>query len=140
MKTKCTAKALSGYKTLNKLNSNDEYVIGRISETEKILSDIEAKNIAYNQNISEANSLFEQKQYSQAIAEYNKALEHKPKDKFASDRIEEINNIIADIDKNYNLLIVAADLAFGNNDYDLAIEKYESASEIKPEEEYPKIK
>lgn len=135
---KMYSEALSGYKSLNKLNSNDEYVIGRISETENILSDIEAKNKAYNQNISEANSLFEQKQYSQAIAAYNKALEYKPNDKFTSDRIEEINTIIADIDKNYNLFIEAGDLAFENKDYDLAIEKYESASELKPKEEYPK--
>ncbi len=134
---KMYSEALTGYKSLNKLNSNDKHVIDRISETEKILSDIEARNNAYNQSIAEANSLFEQKQYSQAIASYNKALEYKPEDKFASDKIKEINIIIAEIDKSYNLFIDDADLAFENDNYDLAIEKYESASKIKPEEQYP---
>ncbi len=106
------------------------------------------KDKNYSEAISNGDRLFNDKDYENARNEYRAALEVKPEETYPQQKIEEIVNIIAAmekakqeqeiLDKNYLALIQQADQLFATSDYLVSKEKYIQASDLKPEESYPK--
>lgn len=93
----------------------------------------------FNQALQTGNTLAQQKNFQQALTSYQKALELKPGNQTAKDKIVEMNQALAaaDTDKKYQQTIQLADKHFGSKEYDPARLGYTEALQIKPGEKYP---
>jgi tetratricopeptide (TPR) repeat protein len=135
----------------------DTYASGRISEINRIMSEQEqraaveeAKKKQYNELIVRADELKNQKEYVNAKAEYNKALQILPEETYPKQQIAEIDRIIAEHERilagqkakenNYAMAISKADGYFRLQEYEKAKTEYNYALTIMPDEIYPKNK
>ena len=114
----------------------------RIDEINRILQSI-AQQTANEENyrlaIQEGDRLFEQQKYTEAIAEYRKALDIKPEDPNAQEKIRNAEKAIKQLEEQqvYNTAIAEADKAFKKKDYEVAEAAYSKALAVKPLEKYP---
>jgi tetratricopeptide (TPR) repeat protein len=96
---------------------------------------------AYQNAVSKANVSFEQKDYEMAKLQYVRALELKPDDANAQQKLKLIEEQLTIkrqlVQQEYDQTIVDADKFFASKTYDNAIESYRAASRLKPEEKYP---
>jgi tetratricopeptide (TPR) repeat protein len=139
--------ALVKYLEARKLFPDKAYPNDRVAElqdlvkaleiTEKQKADLEQK---YNAAIAKANGFFDQKSYISARSVYEDAIQYKPGDVFASGRIKDIDQLLALLEKQkkYNETIAQADNNFKSKNYDQAIALYNQASQLVPEDQYPK--
>jgi epidermal growth factor receptor substrate 15 len=116
-----------------------------------IMADAEKKSgqadAQYQAAIKAADGLLAQKKYSEALTKYEEAARLKPKEKYPSDKIVEIDEILQAQKKSelanqqenevYNNLIKAADMLRDQKKYSDAISKYNEAL-TKKTEQYPK--
>ena len=106
------------------------------------------KDKNYNEAITKADNLFNEKNYESARNEYRTALTAKPQETYPQQKIDEIGKTLAALDqtkkeqelkdKNYANLIQQADRFFTGKSYDPSKGKYNEALALKPEETYPK--
>jgi len=132
--------ALGSYKLAASIKPEESYPSGRIVEVQKIIDEIEARNLAYNENISIADARFNNREYQQAIAAYQEALKFKPNDQYAENRVAEARSLIseAEINEAYATAVSAARYHEDNNDLISALNSWQSASSLKPAEPLPK--
>lgn len=138
--------ALMKYLEAHKLFPDKAYPNDRVAElqdlvkaleiTEKQKADLEQK---YKTSIAKANGFFDQKSYKEARPVYEEALQFKPGDVFANGRINEIDQILALLEKQsqFKNLIANADNNYKSKKYDQAIELYNQAKALLPEDKYP---
>lgn len=103
--------------------------------------------LKYNEAIAAADKLYGEKSYEASRDKYEEALSYKPTDKYASDRIVELDALIQAQKKQelqeqqenseYNNLIAAADNLKTQDKLEAAIGKYKEAL-TKKDEQYPK--
>ncbi len=181
------AEALKDYKDALQLKPNEQHPKDRIGSIEQRLdaaarekaekerlerekADLEKR---YADAVAKADAAFNAKQYANAKLSYQDALTIKAGEKHPTDRLVEIDRILADqaaadeaarlkaeqdaaerarleeerrrkqaevdaVEQSYRDAVAAADLAFGQKNYDVARERYTAALAIKPEEKYPK--
>ena len=108
------------------------------------------KDKNYADAIAKADNLFNEKNYDNSRTEYRAALNIKPEEAYPQQRIDEIGNILKELadakaaqealDKQYATLIQQGDRMFAANSFTPAKEHYQKASDLKPEEVYPKDK
>ncbi len=135
----------------------DTYASSRISEIERIMSQQEQRAAAeqarkkqYDELISRADGLKNLKEYTDAKAEYNRALQIMPEETYPQQQIAEIDRIIAEQERvlaekkaresNYATAISKADGYFRLQEYESAKAEYNNALTIMPDEIYPKNK
>ncbi len=131
------------YQKAADLKPSEQYPDTKLVELNKIIGDKELQQSSYDQLIAAADKLFEEGKYEQAKIEYQKALDLKPGEKHPSDRIKEIESILASraMAMNlYNQTIASADKLMAAGDYNKAISEYQSAIAMRPTEQYPKDK
>jgi len=106
--------------------------------TEKQKTELEQK---YKDAIAKANGFFEQKSYQNARPIYEEALQYKPGDVFSNGRINEIDQLLALLEKQkqYKDLVAQADNNYKSKNYDKAIELYNQAKQVVPDEKYPQV-
>lgn len=76
--------------------TNKSAEVDRFIEEQRILAEKEKlMAVQYNETIGSADKLFNDREYVAAKASYNKALQIKPGDSYASQKISSINNILA---------------------------------------------
>jgi len=96
----------------------------------------------YNEYIASGDSMMQSEEYSLALGKYNLALNLKPDESYPKSKIVEIESFFANQEKvfeeNYQAIIASADSAFNASSYTIALNKYQSALEIKPDDNYPK--
>ncbi|WP_163707602.1 hypothetical protein [Mangrovibacterium lignilyticum] len=94
----------------------------------------------FDQLMARADDSFDRKQYTAAKPLYQEALTLIPTNERAQNRIAEIDRILAlqDLEKQYSDLLAIADQAFAAKQYEPAKNNYQQASDLKPEEVYPK--
>ncbi|MDP3915471.1 MAG: hypothetical protein Q8R96_17230 [Bacteroidota bacterium] len=104
--------------------------------TERQRAELEQK---YKAAIARANGFFEQKTYVSARPVYEEALQYKPGDVFANGRIQEIDQLLALLEKQkqFNDLIAQADNSYKSKNFDQAVTLYNQAKQLVPEKEYP---
>jgi tetratricopeptide (TPR) repeat protein len=144
-----------------------EYPTNRLKEIEKLLKNLEAENSAaaaekalndkYDGLISVADKAFLDKDYSTAKVKYNAALAVKPNETYPPVKLAEIENILANLSEQqeeikvtnnalkqkkiqYDAFVQKGDLAFTGKQYKNAINNYEKALSLMPNEIYPKDK
>ena len=131
------------------IKPNEQYPKDKISEIEKLLSELAAekqKEEQYKALIAEADSKFSSKDYEGAKAKYTEALGIKPNEQYPKDKISEIEKLLSELaaekqkEEQYKAIIAEADTKFSSKDYEGAKAKYTEALGIKPNEQYPKDK
>lgn len=140
-----SAKAL--YQQALGLKASEQYPKDQIAICDKNIDS--AKSAAeldtkYKAAIAKGDAAFAAKNYEQARASFVEAGGLKPAEQYPKDKIAAIDKILADkaaadaLSKQYNDLIVQADLKFGGKDWASARGLYEQASGLKSSEQYPK--
>lgn len=140
--------ALAKYKEALLKKPNDAYAQGRITEINtKLNQQNQAVEVdtEYNNYISQANALFDQQKYLDAIALYRQALGVKPGDAFATNRIDECTRLeqeksVGEEDKEYQKILTAGQKYFDLGDYKKALEYYVRAKGIRPSDPAPQKK
>ncbi len=130
------------YLTANELWPEKSYPQDMIDKiNEKLELEKEDLENNYNQYIAKGDSLFGSQEYALALGSYNLALNLKPDENYPKSKISEIDIIFENrriaAEKDYQSLIVSADSAFDAASYNIARSKYETALEVKPDDEYP---
>ena len=119
------------------------YPNDRIAELQDLVSALklaeqrkQLMNQEYQQRITEADRLFDQKQYERAKLMYAEALEQRPDDSYATGQIAKADQLINQqkVDLQYNKLIADAAQLYSDGGLGRAKEVYQEAVLIKPEE------
>ena len=165
-------RAIDKFAEASALKPNESYPKNRMEEAQIRQADLAAqqadliaKTIEYEALIDEANLLFRDDNYAEALVKYEAAGSVLPAERFWQQRAEACRERMAEADakdagrrnrdaeeaereaaaalereqrENYNRINDAADEAFRNNDYAEAIAQYNEALAIYPDERYPK--
>ena len=94
----------------------------------------------YNNYISQANALFEQGKYLDAIPVYKQALSVKANDAYATNQIQEAERLeraksVGEEEEQYQKIVAAGQKKFDEGDYLKALEYYSRALGIRPKDE-----
>ena len=133
--------ALLNYKKAGTLNPDEKYPQEKIKELTQLIADIKARDEAYRKAIDLADLAFASTRYAEAMKSYQDALVIKPGEVYPSNKIKEIEGILARIAKaqsDYNQYIVLADSFYIDKQYLKARDNYQMAISAKPGESYPK--
>jgi tetratricopeptide (TPR) repeat protein len=133
-------KAMVEYRKALLFKPDETYAQQRINDINNALNLRNSQEEAYTQAISRADGMFKEENYTDAKAEYNKAIGIKPLEQYPKVKIEEINTILKDLSTKqelYTNLIKGADRLFFSDEYEEAREQYRQASYLFPKEEYP---
>ncbi|NQX92509.1 MAG: tetratricopeptide repeat protein, partial [Flavobacteriales bacterium] len=115
----------------------------KLAEAQRKLDELNAlaeKEAEYLRLIEEGEKNIGKERYEDAQANYQDALDLKPDERLPKDKLKEIEGILADAEKReqYKKIVDQADAYFKNKDYPVAIETYEEALDLFPNEEYPR--
>lgn len=143
MKTNQLDEAKTAYENALKIKQKAEYptsqialIVAKQKEQTQMLTN-------YQQFISSVEDAMQQKNWTKAQTDCQKAQQIFPNESRPKELLTTINAEIAKIEKTnqlYNEAITQAQDAFKNNNKESAIQFYQKASEIKPEEDLPKNK
>lgn len=135
--------ALINYQNASKLNPLEIYPKEKIIEINNLIKNIKINESKYQATITLADKYYKLNDFEKAKTLYEDALILNPQAQYPKDRLTEIRKIsgnLFSVDSAYNSAISSADSAFLNRNYKKAKEYYKKASEIKPNEQYPKNK
>lgn len=137
--------AVSQYTQAKGLVPADQYPqkqIELITQEKANLAQQEQVEKDFNDAMQTANTQARQKDYVQALAGYKKALELKPNNRLALEKVAATEKEIAlqETEKKYQQAIQLADQAMSANDLQKAKMQYQEALKIKLGESYPKTK
>jgi tetratricopeptide (TPR) repeat protein len=128
------------------IKSDEKYPVSQLALIEKLLK--EQNELNYKTAIAKADNSFNSNLLDNASLSYNEALQYKKDDKYATQRLKDIDQKKADLlaesdrlkklEDQYKALITDANQDFNNKDFPVAKGKYQKALTIKPAEVYPK--
>ena len=138
--------AQSNYKDALDIKPNEVYPKAQLDEIKKKLDALELEK-QFRALVAQADGEFNDENYATCINTYKEALKIKSDDVYskkqidlaqaAIDAIANDKNKQEEIERRYKALITSADDLFAKKQYQESIDKYESASDVKPEESYP---
>ncbi len=134
--------ALQEYNKAAGIKPDEAYPKGRITEINSRLEELEGARLkAYNAAITQADNYYNMANYRLAKSSYQTAVDIKPDEQYARDRLDEVTVIyMAELESlkvDYRKHIANADNYFNTKIYDGAIENYRTAAAILPDEPYP---
>ena len=142
------AAAKTFYETASGIKPEEQLPKDKIAELSALLSQAEELENNYKEAIKLADEAFDTKEYDIAKTSYEKAAELKPTETHPKDRLAEIEKIKADeaaaielankSQEEYDELIATGDAAMEKSEFEAARTAYQSALEVKAEEQYPK--
>ncbi|MEO0403827.1 MAG: hypothetical protein AAF193_03050, partial [Bacteroidota bacterium] len=137
------ADAVDKYEDALEIFPDKEPAPEKLAEAQRKLDELNAlaeKEADYLRLIEEGEKNMGKERYEDAQANYQDALDLKPNERLPKDKLKEIEGILADAEKRaeYKKLVEQADAYFKNEDYPVAIETYEGALDLFPNEEYPR--
>lgn len=115
--------------------------IKKQEEEERLAQERDAQ---FDQLVAAGDEKVAANEFEDGIASFEEALELKPDDQSVQKKISDAQNAMAalaaeeETNEKYNAAIEKGDAARESEDYQNAIEQFENASGLKPEEEYPK--
>jgi len=126
--------AMSGYKAALVIKPSEKYPQDKIADISTYFADQKAKQDSYDKAIATADKSLVANDYPTALTGYQSALDLKPGDKYAQEKIAAINTVLGQqkaIEEQYNRAITNGDKAFGEKNYGAAILSYQLALGIK---------
>lgn len=123
------------------IKPDNKQVKEKLAAADKLSIEYNTRLKEFNILVSEADALFSDKKFNDALDTYKKAEILNANDNKVKSRIAEIENLLAvekSIQEKYNSAISQADETYMNREYKIAVSQYEEASRIKPGENYPK--
>jgi tetratricopeptide (TPR) repeat protein len=146
---KAYAPAKSEYENASRLKPTEQYPKTKMAEIDVIFAAgarQKAVEEDYNADISKGEKLLAEKTYEPALAAYQAALKLKPAEEYPKGKIGEINQVLADLEKQksldtqYNGMVLRADKLLTEKSFVPARTEYLNASKLKPQESYPRDK
>ena len=125
------------------LKPDAAYPKEKLSEINSILGNQKAVQESFDLSVAKAEAFMAEKDYDNAIKEYQNALIIIPGAILATDKIKEIKetrDLELDQNKRFDKLIADGDRLFSKSDYAEAKIKYEEAKKIDPSQSYPSEK
>ncbi|MBL7968722.1 MAG: hypothetical protein JNK09_17070 [Prolixibacteraceae bacterium] len=144
-KNKNYDQAIAQYTQAKQIVTTDPYPqtqIDLINQAKLDQAKLEQLEKDFGKAMQSANTSARQKDFVQALDGYKKALELKPDNQLAREKLAETEKEISlqEADKKYQQAIQLADQALASNDFAKAKMQYQEALKIKLGESYPKIK
>ncbi|MDP3443898.1 MAG: hypothetical protein Q8T08_13655, partial [Ignavibacteria bacterium] len=139
-------KAKLSYQEASTLDSEKAYPKDQIILIDKKLSELAATqqlDNEFNTFIATAQQQFVEKNWNAAKTSYSKASQLKPESQLPKQQIEAIDRILAEnakLNEEYNDFIASGTENLKQNKLELALEAYQNAASIKPDEQLPKEK
>jgi tetratricopeptide (TPR) repeat protein len=139
--------AIAAYNTALGAKPGDAIATSKQAEAQKLLADQQRmfkeeqeNKTQYNELVQKADGLFQAQDYPGSKSAYNQALSIYPGEQYPKNQIAIIDNIIAKNQREaeYNALIAEADGLFNNKSWEVAKSKYNAASAVFPENNYPR--
>ncbi len=152
--------AIAEYRKASQVKPDESYPKERMAEAERLQTAMVAAQRAYDTSIAAADRAFQRQAYPEARTGYQQAKEAKPSESYPTDQIARIDSIeaeqarqlaerqaaeeaarlaaLAEQDRQYATAIAAGDAQFNQQQYPAAIAEYRKASQVKPDETYPK--
>lgn len=140
------SEAKSGYNQALAIKPQEIHPKTRLTEIEKLLADQakeKERDANYTAAIDKADKAFNTKDFTNAKAGYSEALTIKPGQSYPTERLTEIERLLAEqakekeLENAYSSAIATADNAFDAKDYTTARAGYNKALTIKPNETHP---
>ncbi len=151
LKAKTYAAAKTAYFEALGIKSGEQYPADKISEIDKLLSELSNKDAAskalnekYLAAVAKGDAAFTSKDYDGAKSAYNEASSIKSAEKYPKDKIASIDALLAkevgakELEEKYKAAVAKADEELGAKNYTEAKASYSLASTLKPSEQYPK--
>jgi tetratricopeptide (TPR) repeat protein len=135
--------ALSAFQGAEKIKPDESYPKTKIAEITTLLAGIKQIEQDYQAAIAKADQEFTAKKYDLAKSAFENASTIKPEESYPKTKIAEIAALIEAIkmtEQNFQAAIIKADKEFGAKNYELAKSEYQNASNLKPDESYPKAR
>ncbi len=135
--------ALVKYQEASEIKPNEAYPKDQIALINQKLKELSDQQAAYDAAIAQGDLQFEAKDWNSSLTSYQSAINIKPNEVYPQTQIQEINRILkerADNDAAYQKAISEADDFYKLNDWQSSLTKYELASSLKSNEQYPKDK
>ena len=127
--------AIMQFEAASEIFPNDKLPKERIAEAKRLQSAYNDKVARFNKLVEDANQLALRKNYDDAIAKLNQALELFPDDAQVQSQIQSYT-ASKDLNDRYNALIAEADQLYESKNYQEARAKYQSVASIVPDEPY----
>ncbi len=149
------AAAREQYQKALGLKPDDAFAKGKIAEVDRLIDEEnkklaadELRNRQYREAIAGADKQYQAKDFEGAVVAYRKALDIKPGDAYARQRITGIENVLAAdkaakqkaVEEGYNNTITQANAALAQKQYSQAKEQYQKALAFKPEDPFARAK
>ena len=135
--------ALKEYNSARELMPEESYPGFKIIAIDELLSSQQSQDEEYLSLISSADQLYQDKKYDEARTKYEEALQIKPGEKYPTERIEQIDAILAlagSQGSEYDEAVKEADGLFGLQQYEEAKLAYMKAANLNEKEQYPRDK
>ena len=129
--------AKAEYNNALSIKAGEQYPQDKIKEIDIILAEIKARDDSFKASLAKADQMLLEKKYEDARTEYENALTIKPTEQYPTNKIDEINKKLADVQgrkKTFDDLVSKGDNAFGSKDYGKAREFLQQATVLFPEE------
>jgi tetratricopeptide (TPR) repeat protein len=139
-------KATTGYQSALKLKPGEQYPQTKITEVNAALAEVAKQQEIvkkYNEAIAFADKHLADKDYDNAMLEYQTANSLKPDETYPLNKIKEVEGIKEEIkkqkelDTQYNKILADADDFVKKEQYEEARASYQEAQKLKPAEEFP---
>jgi tetratricopeptide (TPR) repeat protein len=137
-------KAQAKYEEALSILPEEVYPKDKIAEIGNIIVANEMANQdSYNALILQADNHFKAEDYKEARIKYEDALSYKPNESYPKEQIEAMERLSDELEQkkdNYSQLVAAGDRMFSGREFQEAKIKYQAASDMFPDEAYPKEK
>lgn len=137
------SEAIIKYKDAQKILPDEKYPQNQINKINKIVADEKVRKENYQKAIINGEKYYNKKEYEKARDEYLTATGLDPEAKLPKEKLENIRVILTltqEKRNKYNIVISNAGFFLKKNEFQKAIKEYEAASNILPEESFPKEK
>jgi len=132
--------AKSRYQASLMIYPGESYPKGMIDKINASLYAAKDNDELYQKFIADADEFLNNKDYSSAKSEFEKAAALKPSEPYPGEKLAEINLTLANTEaqqNTYQQLIALADQLFAEKKYVLAKIEYQKALKLKPDEKHP---
>ncbi len=130
------AAAIEKYEQALLLFPEDANTIKKLSETQAL----QDKSVRYEEVLGKADKLYTEQSFNDALTFYKQALDIWPEQPYPADMVNRINTLLNDTEflnqEAFKELLGQANSQFDGGQFDLALESYNQALELKPSDEF----